>query len=138
MAKRGPKKLDRQTAPTPLRGIPEAPKSLSVAERKHWREVAELIDAAGLLSTLDRDALTLYVSLWSRWRHAESRIAPTGGLVVVAHNKVEMPNPWYTIAAKTQIELAKYLDAFGLTPKSRARFAPPESDEADDKWKVFG
>lgn len=143
MNKRGPKPKER-VANVPLRGIPGPPKHLDPEARKHWAQVAALVNESGQGSALDADALTFYVTLWSRWRKAEHELARPpaerpgdegGSEVITASNGYRQLNPWYTVAKESLKELKAYLAEFGLSPKARAKLVMPEVEEVDDKWR---
>lgn len=140
MARRGPKPKGGSAA-NPLPGRPKPPAILDKEAKLHWAEVVELVEEAGTLSRLDRDALTLYCSLWSTWREAEREmVKPTGncpaGRVIRSNNGYFQTSPWYTIAVQALKDMRPFLDAFGLTPKARAKLRLPEPEEdAGGKWE---
>ena len=136
MAKRGPKARDGSKS-TPLAGIPEPPNYLDDAALAHWQEITAQIAEAGVLSKLDRDALIIYITTWSRWHRAEAELAKTGkkqGVIIVARNGYMQPNPWYKIAKDCLRVMTTYIDKFGLSPRARDRLTFPEAKKASSKW----
>ena len=139
MAQRGPKPGDGSKS-TPLPGIPVAPQYLDPEAAEHWGQITAAISEAGLLSLLDRDALIIYISAWSRWHRAEAELAKTGenqGVIIAARNGYLQPNPWYKISKDCVRTITTYLDMFGLSPRARDRLTFPEPEEANTKWDEF-
>lgn len=135
LGKRGPKTKDRAPSP-PFRKIPRAPKSLDADARRHWNKVADLLNAAGLGSALDEDAVGYYIATWSRLKKAEARLAAEGE-VITAVNGYRQVNPWHTIATQALRDLKGYLAEFGLSPKARSKLILPDAEEIDPKWEEF-
>jgi P27 family predicted phage terminase small subunit len=137
--RRGPKTKDRPTPPR--KALPKAPKSLTADERKHWNQLADAINASGLGSSLDAEALSYLIAIWSRWRKAEAELAKSealgGGVVITAPNKYRQLNPWYLVATEALKQLKSYLGEFGLTPKARSKLTMPDVEEIDSKWDDF-
>lgn len=137
MAKRGPKARDGSKS-TPLPGIPSPPDYLDDAALAHWREITSEIAHAGILSQLDRDALIIYITTWSRWHRAEAELAKTGkgqGVIVKARNGYLQPNPWLKVAKDCLRTMTVYIDMFGLSPKSRDRLTFPEPPKSASHWE---
>jgi P27 family predicted phage terminase small subunit len=108
---------------------PEQPKYLDKVGRDHWQSTVDLLDKAGNLSRIDRDALGVYCSLFSRWREAEANVKSEGA-VITARNGYRQPNPWYTIAVQCQKDMKPFLEMFGMSPKARANL--PQVDAIED------
>lgn len=134
--KRGPKPKDRSLS-TPSRGIPDPPPNLDADSRKHYRRLTGLMAEAGLVSQLDFDALSLYMSMWKRWKRAEAEVRKSG-LVIKAPNGWLQKNPWLEIATQSIRDMRPFLTMFGLTPASRSKLSLPESEEDDAKWSDLG
>lgn len=89
----------------------------------------------GLLTTVDRPALAMYVTTWARWVDAERRVAELGLMVEAPKTKTPMHNPYLTIANNAQAQCFKLLQEFGLTPAARTKVhvvADAEADGGDD------
>jgi P27 family predicted phage terminase small subunit len=145
MQKRGPKAKDR-ASPRTLKAVPKAPKTLEAAARKHWDAVAKLLNESGHGSALDVEAMSFYLTIWTRWRKAEYMLGQPpaavpgeegGGEVITTVNGYRQLNPWYTVAKETLRELKGYLAEFGLSPKARAKLLLPEAEESGGKWEDF-
>lgn len=137
--KRGPK--PQPPKPTPLKGAPEPPDGLDEGAAAHWRATLAMIDAAGMLSTLDRDALTVYVNIWKTWRDAKAKVdrpASEGGGLAWNTDRGVKPSPWYVIMREAQRDMTKYLDRFGLTPLGRSKLKIDGGQPGEEKWAGFG
>jgi P27 family predicted phage terminase small subunit len=145
MAKRGPKPKLGAAKAAP-KGIPRPPAGLEPAAKKHWVDVARLVNEAGYGAACDVEAMSFYIATWARWRKAEYKLGEPpaiepgkdgGGEVIVTVNKYLQLNPWYVIARESLKELKSYLAEFGLSPKARAKLIAPEPEEEQGKWEGF-
>jgi P27 family predicted phage terminase small subunit len=97
---------------------------------------------AGLLTSVDRDALALYCSAFARWREAEAKLV-TDGLIVTTNVKTdkngdvigggnEVQSPYLAVANRAQETMIKLQEQFGMTPSSRMRvsIAKPDAQRA--------
>ena len=108
-------------------GVPEMPKGLSFLARREWRQITRLLLERGTLSRLDGKALAAYCEAYAR-AEAASKLIDKFGLMVpilklengklVATSELR-PNPAVSIHKDYLMVQAKYLDMFGLSPKSR-------------------
>src|SRR4051794_12760174 len=84
-----------------------------------------MLDGMGVLSRVDRDALTLYCRLWSRWRKAEAFLESKGEVYTIKDEqgrvKCVMPFPQVSIANKLVQQLIRLEQEFGMTPSARSR-----------------
>jgi P27 family predicted phage terminase small subunit len=115
-----------------------APAHLDADARVKWDELVAELYPAGLLTTIDVDALAFYCILWGRWKKAE-RIVREKGEVIKTVNGNIIQNPYLSIANRALAQMAKIGAEFGMTPSSRTRIAtkPPEQ-ESDLEQKLFG
>lgn len=76
----------------------------------------------GLLSEVDRAALTGYCVAWGRLAEAEAKLRDEKQpLVLVALGSgYPIQNPWVAIANKAMEQLIKFGSEFGMSPSSRA------------------
>jgi P27 family predicted phage terminase small subunit len=135
MAKRGPK--PKPPRPTPLVGRPDRPAGLDTEAARHWDEVAEMIEAAGLLSRLDGDAMGIYIDAWMRYRQAKVKGKAAGWVMDTPHGPRK--TPWYGVMQDAVRVMRECMDRFGLNPRARQRLKiEPVDTEADGKWAGFG
>lgn len=115
--------------------IPSPPSFLDTEALKEWHRVAPLLFEAGLLSSLDKTALSGYCVAWSRFLAAEKQLegqemlisSPTGNL---------SPNPLIRISRQAQEQFLSAAKLFGITPASRSKVVPKKL-KAKDAWKDF-
>lgn len=151
---RGSNKIyNRKHEPQPERTKPPCPKWLDDDARNCWRRLADKLDAAGILTVIDGNALARYCHLWARWRRAEDFIKEKGDMYPLkdADGSVRYWQPWpqLSIAHKLAQQLTRLEQEFGLTPASRPRISviPPATQSGlarffrmpgDDEERFFG
>jgi P27 family predicted phage terminase small subunit len=88
----------------------------------------------GLVTLIDRAALSAYCVLWSRWVDAEAKVREKGSIVRGSEGPVM--NPYLRVASRTLEGLKAMLVEFGMTPSSRTRVAasPVGDDDDDDRF----
>jgi P27 family predicted phage terminase small subunit len=125
--------------------VPGCPRHLLPEARKEWRRITPELERYGLISKLDRSALSLYCQAWARWVWAEEQLqraqasaaqamadAEAAGLKYEGGDglTVQTPNghmtysPHWVISNKAMEQVNKYLASFGLDPASRSKVAP--------------
>lgn len=130
--------------------VPSCPKLLVGEAKKEWRRITKLLGELGLVTHLDRAALTQYCQLWARWVQAEEGVSKLGLLVAKvappadaqgddpAQDLVEwVPNPLLRIAEATLKQLRAVQVEFGLTPSSRSRVKGQGSGSTGDALGDF-
>ncbi len=71
------KRRQRKEAKGPS-GIPVCPDWLDGDGKAMWKTLVPQLEGMGVLTEIDRNALSRYCRLWSRWRSAESFIDKHG------------------------------------------------------------
>src|SRR3990167_11235512 len=61
---------ERKNEPQPERRIPDCPDWLAPEAAEVWNQMAVLLDAMGVLTVADGNALARYCVLWVRWKRA--------------------------------------------------------------------
>lgn len=118
-----------ENEPTP-KGEAVAPDWLSLQAAAHWPAVADQLERAGVLTSMDAHALAMYCEAFARWQDANALIAKTG-LVVPGQKGTLTQNPAVHIANAAFDQMRKMLIEFGMTPSSRSRVIKAPTDEAD-------
>ena len=138
--RRGPKPKPPQ--PTPLKGRPQPPAGLDAEAAKHWDDTVAAAESAGMLSLLDRDALTAYIHIWITYRQARKMIdrpRAQGGGCVVDTDRGPRRSEWYRVMLDARRDMVRYLDRFGLTPLGRSKLKiEPDDSAGEGKWAGFG
>jgi P27 family predicted phage terminase small subunit len=106
-------------------GVPKCPAWLSAEAKSAWKALAPDLVASGLLTRLDRNALTRYCTLWARWRDAEEFINKHGSVYTLKDAggaaRCAMQFPQVAIAHRLSLALTKLEAEFGMTPSGRSR-----------------
>ncbi len=142
--------------------IPNCPAHLLPEARKEWRRITPQLERYGLISKIDRAALSLYCQSWARWVWAERQMqrqmaraeekraeveargeiySGGDGMTVATPNGHMTYSPHWVIANKAMEQVNKYLANFGMDPSSRGKVKPsdarqmplPGTESADDQ-----
>ncbi|PWJ13812.1 phage terminase small subunit P27 family [Jannaschia seohaensis] len=100
--------------------LPECPDHLSDEGKKEWDRLAQILNDMGVLTEVDRAAMSAYCQAYGRWVEAETKLRETPLLLKTPAGYVQQ-SPWLSISNK-QIEImTKLMPELGLTPSSRSR-----------------
>jgi P27 family predicted phage terminase small subunit len=119
--------------PKPKNNIPSAPDHLSADAKIEWDRISLELFELGLLSDLDRAALSAYCQAWSRWVKAEIELE-NKTLVISTSNGNLIQNPLIGISNSALEVMRKFLVEFGLTPSSRSSIQGPASKEKTNRF----
>lgn len=98
--------------------------------------MARDLHTLGLLTQIDRAALSGYCASWSRWVEAEDALREFG-MLVKTPNGFPIPSPFVAIANKAMKQMLEFLVQFGMTPSSRSRVTATPRDESQDPADDF-
>lgn len=122
--------------------IPNCPKHLWAEARKEWKRVSAELERYGLISKLDRAALSLYCQAWARLVWAESMLTRAmdqaeekraaaeakgeewkggDGIMVPSPNGSLVYSHHWVVQRRAAQEVHWYLASFGMSPSSRGR-----------------
>jgi P27 family predicted phage terminase small subunit len=122
-------------------GTATCPRHLNAVAKTEWRRISKELRACGLLTAVDRAALSCYCTAWSHLVEAEEKLATTG-LVVISPTGYPIQNPYLGIANRAAELVHKFASEFGLTPSSRSRISinPGAVKKSNwDEWEAdFG
>ena len=126
-------------------GKPRCPDWLDQDAKAAWKQVAPLLEAMGVLTRIDVNALARYCRLWSRWRKAEAFLDQHGEMYPLKHDngQVKYMQPWpqVAIAGKLAQQLTRLEQEFGMTPAARTRIqvnnAIAQTQTNDPKDRFF-
>jgi P27 family predicted phage terminase small subunit len=119
--------------PAPRRSVPDRPDHLDHWGCEAWNRIVPKLDALGVLTELDGEALALYCSTYSRWRQASEEVRSSGVTTFTDQGSLKS-NPAVAVASQCERLMAAILIEFGLTPVSRSRVktdAAPQDALAD-------
>lgn len=113
----------------------KCPTRLSGEARREWGRIAPVLRDAGLLTKVDRSALTLYCEAHELYLRAKGFVDAEALTIVVGEYGDQKPTPYLSIMNKQADRMRQLLVEFGMTPSSRSRVqvSPPKGAE-DDEW----
>ena len=117
------RRITREITRTPA--VPSCPRWLDNGAKAAWRQLVPELDGLGILANVDRNALTRYCRLWSRWRKMEKLIEERGETYPIRNETGEVKYlaqfPHVSIASGLAQQLTRLEQEFGMTPSARAR-----------------
>lgn len=112
-------------------GIPDCPETLIGDARAEWDRITPLLEALGLISSIDMAALTLYCDAWGDFLRAQRKLEALGddGYVMNTSSGYKQIGPWLSIKNRAAEAVNKYKQEFGLSPADWSRVDPnPQGD----------
>lgn len=135
----------RHREPQPPSELPPCPAWLDRASKELFRTLAKQLVEAGILTRLDRQALTRYCVLSLRWRKMEQFIQTHGETCEIyseadehgqrALLKIDL-YPQVRLASTLATELLRIENHFGLTPSARTALQVEKAPHADHDPKA--
>lgn len=116
--------------PKPEIRMPACPEQLQGEARKEWFRMGKKLHALGLVTEIDKAALTVYCQAWGRWSDAEANLAKYGP-VIFAKTGIPIQSPYMSIANKALELMMRSLVEFGMSPSSRSRVKVDKPEEED-------
>lgn len=140
--------------------IPKVPPWLWAEAKKEWKRITPELKRYGLISQLDRAALVMYCQAWSEYVWLKQKLSEAmanaeigreaakaqgkewfgdDGFKITTANGGFSYSPYGVAAKRAGDEVAKYLQAFGLSPSSRGRVTTGTSPQGklfddDSEW----
>jgi len=118
--------------PKPEAVLPESPDHLDDQAKFFWRQMAERLHRARVLTELDTTALELLCDTYSRRREAMESLKKTGLLLRTAKGNW-IQSPLVGIINKSTQIIERLLVEFGMTPSSRTRVSV-KTDDGPGRW----
>jgi P27 family predicted phage terminase small subunit len=100
--------------------IPSAPSLLDAEAKREWRRISVVLAKLELLTEIDRAALAMYCTAYSRWWAAEKKVREHGQ-IMKGKSGALFQNPYLGIANRAFTQMHKMLVEFGMTPSARAK-----------------
>lgn len=121
-----------QNEAKPARALPACPRALGKEARREWRRIAGELYKVGLLTNLDRGALTAYCFAYGEMLRAIEKAKGVPQIYSQVGSKCIVIHPYLQVGFKSLEAFLKVLTEFGLSPASRARViaAPPKEEES--------
>jgi len=129
----GKRPIDLSGEIMPEVGVPDIPRHLNKEARKEWKRITVELEKLGLISKLDRAALSLYCQAWGQLVMLEESLNREIELRLdkgqdITHAMTFTTDKGYQgQAVRVQLinnlreQVNRYLAAFGLSPSSRGR-----------------
>lgn len=133
--------------------VPKCPEHLSDDGKAEWRRITKHLVKLGLITAIDRAALTGYCQAWSDHVWAQRRIKahnendPTGeaGRISVLGTGYKQTSVLMQISNRALELMAKFLAEFGMSPAARSRVTasdpqlglPGLEKPAEGGWGTF-
>jgi P27 family predicted phage terminase small subunit len=120
-----------QDEPKPEVVIPDCPSHLDRLAKQEFKRITAELVKVGLITRVDRTAISAYCVCYSRWVRAENEIRDR--LLVESDASDEMiKNPYLSIANKALEQMNKLMIEFGMTPVSRTRCKADQAKSQTD------
>jgi len=118
----------------PKSGIPDCPDWLHDYAKEEWALLAPKLLTLGLLTDIDKTALSGYCQTYARWREAEEFISKYNS-VYKTPNGFMQQIPQVAIAQKSLGLMTAYLGKFGLSPADRAGLVVDKGKNKEDEFE---
>lgn len=113
--------------------IPTCPKELSGDARNEWKRITKELYTLGLITQVDRAAISAYCSAWGMFVESERQIAKEGAIAYTP-NGMPVQSPWLQIRNKSLEQLRSYATEFGMTPSSRTKVQAIQEESSASPW----
>ena len=118
----GKRKINKRET-QPESEIPDCPTELNAIARREWKRVSAILHRNGLISLLDRAALSAYCSAYARYIYWEGKLAKKPELAIQKLGTKEKPYqivaPAFTIMKQSMKDMNSFLAKFGMSPSDR-------------------
>ena len=122
--------------PKPKPITPRCPTWIIAEAKREWKRVVPELERLGLLTCVDRAALTGYCQSWARYVEAENYLKKNATTFETDKGYI-MQVPQVAIAQKYLKICQSFMADFGLTPSARGRIALPGGEEEDPLEELF-
>ena len=132
----GKRKIKKAPKAAPAR--PSCPAWLDEDAKAEWARVAPELERLGLLTHLDRAALTCYCVSYSDWVSLQKFLNEKGLMYVTPAGRLR-ERPEVALADQAMKAVLTWAREFGMMPAGRARLhLPPPIDEDDEFDRFLG
>ena len=132
---RGHQKLNKHE-PKPRPITPTRPEWLLEEAKHEWSRIVPELERMGLLTIVDRAALTAYCQAFARAVQAEA-VLTAEGMTFKTPNGYTQQRPEVSIAMKEWHAVRAFASEFGLTPAARTRIQVSKAANDDDMSEFF-
>jgi len=126
--------------PVPPAGAVVAPEWVTGKAREKWDEVVPQLEAMGLITTADTEAIGRYCAMYEQWVRYLDQIRRGLDVLVIRDKdgkvKYMQSTPAATMFVKLGQSMLRIEQEFGLTPSARASMNLP-GGEVEDELRRF-
>lgn len=122
--------------PKPRKVAPAPPPHLAGEALAEWHRIAPELLRIGVLTSIDRAALTTYCDLWARYVDAADHLKQYGPVIKTKNGNL-IQNPYLSIQNAAIDFMRKYLVEFGMSPSSRSKIHADATGEPDASEEKF-
>ena len=116
-------------------GKAQPPEWLGAHGRKHWEEIAPMLENIGVLTALDALALGDLCLAYEKWRLALEREVDEGAYTT-AQSGFPVMSPWVIEGERQRGIWRKLQTEFGMTPSSRSRVSAVAPEEETNPFAI--
>ena len=133
----------REKEPKPTKGAPTIPAWLDKDAKTVWRQLVKELNAIGVMTKVDGNALARYCRLFVRWKQCDAFIRKYGESYPIKDDGGKVKSfqqfPEVGIVNRIGPQLLKLEQEFGLTPAARTRIEVDvePAKQTDDKSRFF-
>jgi P27 family predicted phage terminase small subunit len=115
----------------------DPPAFLTKDARKHWPQIAKLLQDAKVLTVMDTTALGVFCECFARYIEARDLVDARGMAYTTVTGQLKLRPEWDAML-NMQDRLTKLLMEFGMTPASRAGVhAAPDAKKKGNKFSAI-
>ena len=116
----GKRKINKRE-PRPESSIPNCPRQLNAIARTEWNRVSAILQRNGMITALDRAALSAYCSSFARYIYFEGKLSKKPELAIQHSKKTgyDQVSPMFTIMKAAKKDMHSFLSKFGMSPSDR-------------------
>lgn len=117
------------------KGAPAMPEGMGDFGEQAWKLIVSEASRVGLLTKMDGHAIFAYAVAYQNARTAQLSLLKHG--LTYMDDGIPKRRPESYILNQSLLIMKRYLDAFGMSPASRAKIQVPSSDEEQEDMDFF-
>jgi P27 family predicted phage terminase small subunit len=125
-----------ENEPKPEKGIPGCPEWLQDYAREYYEELSPKLDAMGVLTTADRDALVALAISLANMRYGYEQTRKVGFIMKTPSGYVQT-NPFVGLTNHAIKQARAMMQEFGMTPSARTRITVADAESESDPFDDF-
>lgn len=122
--------------PQPEVSLPDCPDHLPEMAQQEWDRVAPQLFDSGIMTALERAALTGYCESWAMYVEASVELQDNGA-IARGQNGQPYQSPYVNVMSMALKQLKDWMVELGMTPSSRSRVTSVKPPEPGGKARFF-